>query len=78
MDDQLDVLNERERDFVDDMAWKLRINDPSKKQPRNKDRGCALSVQQTKRHRPRPLAGRRGGAAQFEGSRATRLDYVGL
>ena len=32
MDDQLDVLNERERDFVDDMAWKLRINDPIKKQ----------------------------------------------
>jgi hypothetical protein len=32
MDDQLDVLNERERDFVDDMAWKLRINDRIKKQ----------------------------------------------
>ena len=32
MDDQLDVLNERERDFVDDMAWKLRIIDPTKKQ----------------------------------------------
>ncbi len=32
MDDQLDVLNERERDFVDDMAWKLRISDPAEKQ----------------------------------------------